>query len=495
MLRRTLFYSPLLLAAAAPAVAHLLWGLPLTHAGILLGLSLLPAFGLLAMQRFSVQEEAKNDLTAFAATHEKSLPLLSRQITSVITDMEEAIAEIIARFMAIAGQTSEQATLMEQIIESSRAVKNEDGETMSTEELINTTSNMLQEIIGTIVWVSESMMNVAYKVEDLRDRKEIILTLMRDIEFIAKQTELLALNAAIEAARAGEAGRGFAVVADEVRKLALQSASLNEDIQREMGSISFALDESHHMISKVVSHDMTPMLIHKNKIEQSTNVLLSQKNDLSSALGNAGDHAKQTSQDIFAIVQELQFQDRTKQRLEHVAQPLDKIAAQLKVLHEEFDLDTTHMVDQDFLDKLSSKYTMVQERAEHQAALTGEEVVIENTDQSEDDILNFGTDDIVGAPATEPAELTAVVTEEPAATAPAPEELWENAAPENPPEPEPTAANGHAEPNTAAATAEPAAHSEADPKKELPQKDNNAKSATPATATAAEALDENVELF
>lgn len=60
----------------------------------------------------------------------------------------------------------------------------------------------------------------------------------KDIQKIAKMTNMLALNATIEAARAGEAGRGFGVVANEVKALARQTADATNGIDQTVGKLS-----------------------------------------------------------------------------------------------------------------------------------------------------------------------------------------------------------------------------------------------------------------
>lgn len=55
---------------------------------------------------------------------------------------------------------------------------------------------------------------------------------------IQQRQNILALNASIEAARAGDVGKGFAVVAKEVGALSVESRQLNEQISKNIGSIS-----------------------------------------------------------------------------------------------------------------------------------------------------------------------------------------------------------------------------------------------------------------
>ncbi|WP_400766078.1 transporter substrate-binding protein [Methylosinus sporium] len=71
------------------------------------------------------------------------------------------------------------------------------------------------------------------------------------IQSIAGQTSLLALNATIEAARAGESGRGFAVVASEVKTLANQTARAAAEIETQIDSIRFAVEDTVGAIADV----------------------------------------------------------------------------------------------------------------------------------------------------------------------------------------------------------------------------------------------------
>ena len=141
---------------------------------------------------------------------------------TAVTEMSAAVDEVAGN----ANRTSDASRDAETVADAGRR------QVTATRQTIHQLSDRLQESVGTVTRLAEEAASIGQVVDVIRS--------------IAEQTNLLALNAAIEAARAGEAGRGFAVVADEVRNLAQRTQSSTQEIERMIGAIQSATEQSVH---------------------------------------------------------------------------------------------------------------------------------------------------------------------------------------------------------------------------------------------------------
>lgn len=254
----------------------------------------------------------------------KIIPVLNTQLKEVIEQTEAAALEIGNDFSDIVSRARNQAE------QASAAVSSFSAEAGSGGNVIELSRYTLTEVTDKVRNIGEITQQTLADIEVILKETSAIKGIVDEMEYISDQTNLLALNAAIEAARAGEYGRGFAVVADEVRKLSQKSAAAAEKIRKQFTKVESEIKSIYGKTER--STEETSTLSHEaeNVVNQTLNkidlAMGSTREQLHSLMGETESLAR----DIGRILVSMQFQDITRQRIEHVIDPLVIIKSEIE---------------------------------------------------------------------------------------------------------------------------------------------------------------------
>ena len=317
------------------------------------------------------------------------LPVFVGQMKSVIQETELAAANLIERFQTISRRAREQAFEAETLLQMGEGT-DASGQEVSVEGILNETKHTMDMFVEQVMSTSQVSMSTVSVMEQAVETTSRISQVVEEVEFIADQTRLLALNAAIEAARAGEHGRGFAVVADEVTKLANRSGQAAEQIRTLATGVKGTTEAAMNELQGLAAIDLTETLEAQKRVVELTEVMVSKNSALKESMSQNSEGAKELGNDIGQIIMSMQFQDITRQKLEHVYQPLEQLYSPLKTIKVGEGQEAFPQEVIDSLRQLEQSYTMESERALMKAAQEGQdEVVVGTTASSEESVTLF----------------------------------------------------------------------------------------------------------
>ena len=295
--------------------------------------------------------------------------VLNGQLKGVIDATERAAYDIVERLQTIDAVITKLDRFVSQTAEESAQL------VLKSEARISQNRSIVAEMEG---YVQQRLLEAQQdqeRVSQVVHEAHSLEALVSLIKHIAGQTNLLALNAAIEAARAGEAGRGFAVVADEVRKLSGETEAAVVKISRGIAVVADSIETQFQ-------HKLSNTNLDKEREELS--LFSGQLNELGRSYEQLMQHeagvlaqVQESSQQLAAMFMEaqasVQFQDVSRQQIEHVMQALTQLDEHAGMLAERLgsyqSAGSAYTPIAQHLESLYGRYVMESQRSTHQSSL------------------------------------------------------------------------------------------------------------------------------
>ncbi len=295
--------------------------------------------------------------------------VIRNQLTNVVNQTEDAAFAISSQLQTIDSVVTKLDQFVSQISDESAAMQEvSEARIDQNRQMIAKMTEYIQRRIDA---AASDQQRVAQVVKEARGLESLV-QLIRDI---AAQTNLLALNAAIEAARAGEAGRGFAVVADEVRKLSQETDQAVSRINHGIQGVATTIEAqfSHALSTQQVEEERNILSVFSEQmgaLSRSYEEVIAHEK---SVLATVNECSSELSTMFMDALASIQFQDVTRQQLNHVGEALTRLdghasllARRLRLLeegHEAFTPISEH------LSTVFGGYVMSQQRDSHLQAL------------------------------------------------------------------------------------------------------------------------------
>jgi len=239
--------------------------------------------------QYQLEEMAKGNFRVNSKCDEKYIGRYKKILTSIChirTELNYTLNEISVvsqQVDKIASQSSDGAQILSEGNTEQAASIEEITATVNgfVEQITSTAQNTQEAMIlskKTDDYIQESnqtMKAFTAAMEDISEKSNQVVNIIKTVDNISFQTNILALNAAVEAARAGTAGKGFAVVADEIQSLANQSIQAAKNIAELIQSTVYAVKNGTELAEKASSSlelSVGQFALIKQKISKISNI-------------------------------------------------------------------------------------------------------------------------------------------------------------------------------------------------------------------------------
>jgi methyl-accepting chemotaxis protein len=317
------------------------------------------------MQRFFRRRRVRECLAV--------LPVIRTQLQETSRQVEEAVVGLCGNFTGIA------ARAREAVAQSGSLLDGQPSDNDATvESSIETSRRTITSLLERMERATKLSSMAVSSMEEVSRTVTGIEELLGQVQRIAFTNKLVALNAKIEAVHVGELGSGFEVVADEISRQADRSTGLVGGIAGHIQQMRDRVDSAAGELREFLAEDRQKLDRSRQEADGALTMLWSLHQRTRDSLERTTTDNSRLAGEIAAAVVGLQFQDRVKQRVEHVVEALQSIEDILAGTSRARATGAGALGSgSDLLAGVQSSYTMKAEREAHHRATdqTGSEPV------------------------------------------------------------------------------------------------------------------------
>jgi len=303
-----------------------------------------------------------------AATQRRTYAALRAEIEGTSAFVETSVVALTDNFTRLADTAGEQRHRVERIIGIADTIE-VGAERLALSEVTRLLDEALRGTIAKILDISNRAASMATVLEGVRIRLGRVEQCVGRIDEINDTTNLLALTAMSEAARGGDHGEPFTAFAGELQELACATNGLAGTMRTEVGGILDGLRDGDAILREVADIDVTGQKLTQQRLGLLLQGLLKRREEVEALVEDASSAAVAVERDIGRIIVGIQFQDRSKQRLDHVVDALaildQAVRDRLDCTADGGDAD----VDDEWLKSLIARCTMADVRKRFAAQL------------------------------------------------------------------------------------------------------------------------------
>jgi methyl-accepting chemotaxis protein len=286
------------------------------------------------------------------------IPVLTEQLQAVINQTDEAAGGLTEAFIGISRQAKKQ-------LQAVQGLFGNISEQSTNSNILSQTQENLQEIQNNFLTLTSFFDKSILMISEVVEQLSKVDAFALEIEKIGKITNILALNASIEAAHSGEAGNGFKVIASEINTLSKGSNNSIKKITEITENLTSKVNAIKRELESVLNHSKSVGVQTDGLFRLITDKINATLQDTAEQINMIAHDAESLTKEISKAVVSIQFQDITRQRIEHVISPLamlnsDVIETIDKLIKKELDFSQDR--ENPLTDSLMKQYTMESER-------------------------------------------------------------------------------------------------------------------------------------